>query len=225
MKDIRERKSLEAEILRVSEYEQRRIAQDLHDGLGQQLGGISFLTAVLKKNLAEQGSSETEAAAKISNLLTDAMAQTRNLARGLHPVTQENNGLMSALEELAGRISDLFKVSCRFDCPQPALIESNSVATHLYRITQEAISNAIKHGQAQRVDITLSVVPDRIVLTVSDDGIGFQTPAAPRQGLGLRIMKHRARVIHGTLAVRKRAGRGTDVICSVPGNSGQKLAN
>jgi len=225
MKDISERKRLEAEILQVSEYEQRRIAQDLHDGLGQQLGGISFLSAVLKKNLAECASPETEAAAKISNLLTDAMAQTRNLARGLHPVTVETNGLMSALEDMAGRVTDLFKVTCRFECPEPVLIESNVVATHLYRIAQEAVTNAIKHGQAQKINIALSLLPDQIMLTVSDDGVGFKEAERNRKGLGLRIMNHRASVINGNLTVRKRAGSGTDVICTVSGNSGPKTAD
>lgn len=220
MQDITERKRLEAEILQVSEYEQRRIAEDLHDGLGQQLGGISFLSAVLKKNLTELGSPEAEAAAKISKLLTDAMAQTRNLARGLHPVPPETNGLMSALEDLAVRTTDLFKVSCRFKCLKPVLIENNIVATHLYRIAQEATTNAFKHGRAQRIDIALSSLPDQIILTVSDDGVGFKATEPHRKGLGLRIMNHRASMIGGTVSVQKQRGGGTKVICTVGRNGG-----
>ncbi len=220
MQDISERKRLEAEILQVSEYEQRRIAADLHDGVGQQLGGIAFLSDVLKKNLAEKASSEAETAAKISKLLTVAMAQTRGLARGLHPVAPEANGLMSALEDLAARVTDQFKVSCRFECPRPVLIEDNNVATHLYRIAQEATTNAIKHGRAQRIEIRLSSVPERITLAVSDDGVGIKSGERRQKGMGLRIMNHRASMIGGTVVVQKQRGGGTEVVCTVRMNGG-----
>jgi PAS domain S-box-containing protein len=220
MQDISERKRLEAEILQVSEYEQRRIAADLHDGVGQQLGGISFLSEALKKNLAELASPEAETAAKISRLLTDAMAQTRNLARGLHPVTPENNGLMSALEDLAARVTDLFKVSCHFECQRAVLIEDNTMATHLYRIAQEAITNAIKHGRAQRIEIRLSSAPERITLVVNDDGVGFKSDVRRQKGMGLRIMNHRAAMIGGTVVVQTKRGGGTEAVCTVRINGG-----
>ncbi len=215
MQDISERKRLEAEILQVSEREQRRIAEDLHDGVGQQLGGISCLSDVLKKDLAERASPEAAAAAKISKLLTVAMAQTRSLARGLHPVPLEANGLISALEDLASRITDLFKVACHFECPQPVMIEDNTTANHLYRIAQEAISNAIKHGRAQRITIRLSEISEEICLAVSDDGVGFKAGDRHSKGLGLRIMNHRAGVIGGTVIVQKRHGGGTELVCTV----------
>lgn len=225
MQDISERKRLEAEILQVSEREQRRIAEDLHDGVGQQLGGISCLSDVLKKNLAEQASPEAEAAAKISRLLTVAMAQTRSLARGLHPVAPEANGLMSALEDLATRVSDLFKVSCHFACAQPVLIEDNTMATHLYRIAQEAVNNALKHGKAQQIVIGLSSTPERIILAVNDDGVGFKRSERRSKGLGLRIMNHRAAMIGGNFTVQKKAGGGTTAVCNVPMNSGPTPKN
>ncbi len=215
MQDISERKRLEAEILQVSEHEQRRIAEDLHDGVGQQLGGISCLSEVLKKNLAEQGSPEAEAAAKISRLLTAAMAQTRSLARGLHPVAPETNGLMSALEDLAKRVSDLFQVACHFECPQPVLIEDNNLATHLYRIAQEAVTNAVKHGQARQIKIGLSSAPGKIILAVDDDGVGFKPGQRASKGLGMRIMNHRASMIGGDFSVQKKAGGGTAAVCTV----------
>lgn len=220
MQDISERKRLEAEILQVSEREQRRIAEDLHDGVGQQLGGISCLSDVLKKNLADQASPEAEAAAKISRLLTVTMAQTRSLARGLHPVAPEANGLMSALEDLATRVSDLFKVSCHFACAQPVLIEDNTVATHLYRIAQEAVNNSLKHGKAQQIIIGLSSTSERIILAVNDDGVGFKRSERRSKGLGLRIMNHRASMIGGNFAVQKKAGGGTVAVCNVPTNHG-----
>jgi len=221
MQDISERKRLEAEILQVSEREQRRIAEDLHDGVGQQLGGISCLSEVLKKNLAEQASPEADAAAKISKLLTVAMAQTRSLARGLHPVVPEPSGLMSALEDMATRVTDLFKVSCHFECPQPVLVEDNTIATHLYRIAQEAVTNAIKHGKAQHVKIGLSSTPERITLAVHDDGVGFKFGERHPNGLGLRIMNHRTSMIGGKFVVEKKAGGGTVAVCTVQIYNGQ----
>ncbi len=223
MKDISERKRLEAEILQVSEREQRRIAEDLHDGVGQQLGGISCLCDALKKNLADQASPETVAADKICRLLTVAMNQTRGLARGLHPVAVEADGLMAALDELATRVSDLFKVSCRFACPQPVPIEDNTIATHLYRIAQEAITNAIKHGRAQQIDIQLSSSAERIVLAVSDNGVGLANSNRQPEGMGLRIMNHRAGMIGGQVVVQRKSDGGTHVLCLVRKNSAQTI--
>ena len=205
----------ETEILRASEREQHRISQDLHDGLGQQLAGISCLSDALKKDLAEEGSDQVAAAAKISKLLDDAVALTRSLARGLQPVASEPLGLMSALEELAARVSDLFKVSCACDCPRAVLVKDNAMATHLYRIAQEAVSNAIKHGKARQIKIGLSANSKRLVLTVSDNGVGLKKNAGRRKGLGLRIMKHRAGVMGGTLEVQKNDQGGVEVICTV----------
>jgi PAS domain S-box-containing protein len=214
--DITERKRLEQELLQIAEREQRRIAQDLHDGLGQQLAGISCLSNVLKENLSEAGSSQANAAARVSRLLETVVAQTRSLAQGLHPVEQEVGGLMSALEDMANNISDLFKVSCRFNCPEPVLIEDNAAATHLYRIAQEAVTNALKHGRAQRIGIKLSSTPQRITLSVSDNGLGFKKPLGRQSGLGLRIMNHRADNLGGTLVVRGKSGGGSEVICTIP---------
>jgi PAS domain S-box-containing protein len=205
----------ETEILRASEREQHRISQDLHDGLGQQLAGISCLTDALKKDLADETSPQAPAAAKISRLLDDAVALTRSLARGLQPVTSEPNGLMSALEEMTSQVSDLFKVSCRFDCPQPVLITDNAMATHLFRIAQEAVTNSIKHGRARKIKIGLSATSRRIVLTVGDNGAGLKKSVGRRKGLGLRIMRHRAEMMGGTLEVQRNDEGGADVICTV----------
>jgi PAS domain S-box-containing protein len=222
--DVTERKRLENELLHISEREQRRIAQDLHDGLGQQLSGISLLSNGLKEDLARQASAEAPTAARISQLLDSAVAQTRSLARGLHPVEAEPTGLMSALDDLASRITDLFKVSCRFECRRPVLIESDATATHLYRIAQEAVTNSIKHGRAQKIKIRLSSTAKRIALTISDNGAGLKTSARSRKGLGLRTMNYRASVMGGTLVVKKNRGGGVDVICSVDKMQSRKTA-
>jgi signal transduction histidine kinase len=214
--DITERKRLEAEVLQISEREQRRIAQDLHDGLGQQLAGLWCLSDVLRKDLEAQASSEADKAAKIAQLLNTALTHTRSLARGLHPVEPEPHGLMSALESLATSVSDLFKISCQFECEEPALIEDNTVATHLYRIAQEAINNALKHGRAQHIKVGLSASAERIILTISNDGMRFKKVTGRPTGLGLRTMQYRADMIGGELTIRKKDEGGATVTCTVP---------
>jgi PAS domain S-box-containing protein len=219
IRDISERKRLEAEVLQASEQEQHRIAQDLHDGLGQQLAGISCLSNMLTKDLGKKTSRQATVAARISKLLDTAVAQTRALARGLHPIAPEPNGLMAALEDLAAGAAALFKISCRFVCPQPALLEDYAVATHLYRIAQEAVTNAIKHGRAQQIEILLSSTPERLLLTVRDNGEGvlsLETILRQQKGIGVRIMNYRAGKIGATLAFQRNDSGGTDMICTVP---------
>jgi len=220
--DVTERKRLEAEILRISEREQRRIAQDLHDSLGQQLAGLWCLSDVMRKNLAAHSSPEVPAASKICKLLRAAVAQSRSLARGLYPVSPEPNGLMSALDELATRVTDLFKVSCRFECTETVPLEDNTAGTHLYRIAQEAVANAIKHGRARRIKIVLSSTPAQITLAVRDDGSGFRKTLRPTKGLGMRIMNYRADVVGGTFVVRTKTRNGTELRCTVPRTGGTK---
>ncbi len=218
-RDISLRKRLEEELVRLSEQERQRLAEDLHDGLGQQLAGVACLSNALKKSLAGQASPGAAAAGRISNMLDVAVAQTRNLAHGLYPVVPEPAGLMSALENLAANTADLFKVSCQFECRQPVLIADNDAATHLYRIAQEAVTNAVKHGRAGRIKIALSSNPERIVLGVSNNGVGFSRNGPARDGLGLRIMDYRAERIGGALVFRKRRRGQTEVVCTVPAAS------
>jgi signal transduction histidine kinase len=226
--EMLERKRLEAEVLQATEREQQRIAQDLHDGLGQQLAGISCLCNSLKKDLAKKSSPHTADAAKISMLLDVAVAETRALARGLHPIEHEPNGLMSALESLAGDATQVFKVSCKFECPQPIQVHEFSLATDLFRIAQEALANAVKHGHASRIVISLSSTLGSLVLKVSDNGAGFdpkEHDLRQQKGIGLRIMHYRAAKIGGTLTFQRTPESGIDVICSVPvsGNNGTQI--
>jgi PAS domain S-box-containing protein len=215
MRDISEKKQLQEEILRISEHEQTRIAQDLHDGLGQELVGIFCLSDVLKKNLADQHLPHSKEAARIAKLLHSAVAQTRGLARGLLPVAPEPGGLMAALTELAGNLTNLFKIRCQFDCPEPVLLEDQTVAGHLFRIAQEAATNSVKHGRARQLTIELSSTPEMLTLAVKDDGRGFNTAEDRPKGLGLRIMNHRAGVIGGTLVIRQPNAGGTEVVCTL----------
>jgi PAS domain S-box-containing protein len=214
--DITERKHLEKAILDISAREQRRIGQDLHDGLGQHLTGIAFMAKVHEAKLAEQNRSETEDAAKIVKLVNEAIHKTRELARGLLPVVSDSEGLMSALQMWAAEVEDLFGVSCRFQCETPVLIHDDTVATHLYHIAQEAVSNAIKHGDPRKVIIQLTAEDGRGRLLIKDDGKGIQENPVHTQGMGLHIMNYRAGVIGGVLEARRDTQRGTVVSCTFP---------
>ena len=213
--DITERKRLEKEVLRISEREQERIAQDLHDGLGQQLAGTWFLSDTLRKNLEAQASPQLPTASKLVQLLETALNQTRTLARGLSPVSPQPNGLMAALEELARQTADLFGVKCCLVCPDAVLLNDNNTATHLYRITQEAINNSLKHGRARRIEIGLFARKGGVRLSVLDDGVGFKKAPNEYRGMGLRTMKYRADLIGADFAIRSRGIRGTKVMCDV----------
>jgi PAS domain S-box-containing protein len=218
-RDIGERKRLEAEVLQATEREQRRIAQDLHDGLGQQLAGISCLSGALKRDLERAAPVHAAAAGKISKLLDLAVVGSRNLARGLHPIPPEPNGLVSALEHLASSASDLFHVRCTFDCSLPVMFENYDAATDLYRIAQEAVTNAIKHGQADQIEISLSSVPGRIILVIRNNGLNLDSMAnvmRQQQGMGLRIMHYRAGRIGGSLAFQQRDTGGMELLCTMP---------
>lgn len=210
-----ERKNLERQILEISEREQRRIGQDLHDGLGQHLAGIELMAQALEQQLAGKSRNAATQATNIARHVRDAIRQTRALARGLSPVEMDSRGLMSALHELATNIHNMFRVQCAFRCDKPVLIPENSMATHLFRIAQEAVSNAIKHGKATHIDIALSALPERIILSVHDNGGGIARPNHATGGMGLRIMHYRAAVIGGSLAVQRDPDGGTTVVCSL----------
>ncbi len=212
-RDITERKRLEREILEISNREQRRIGHDLHDGVCQQLAGIAFMTETLADRLQEQSVPESTQAERITRLLNTVIHQTRGVARGLFPVRLEENGLASALEELAANASELFKIECRFVCEDPPAAVDNEVALHLYYIVLEAVANASKHGKAEHVTITLEPAKDRYALSVRDDGAGFTPSRSPQTGMGVRIMHYRARVIGAILTLQSHPGTGTHVAC------------
>jgi len=214
-RDITKRVELEQELLQISEREHRRIAQDLHDDLGQILTATIHLSTALQRRLAGKSLAEAADEARILALLDQALTQTRSLARGLHPVRPEPNGLMAALEELASRTEKLFRHRCRFKCRRPVLIDDNDTATHLYRIAQEAVTNAVKHGQPRQIEIGLAQVAQRIDLSVRDDGVGLRDRRPKSVGMGLRIMQYRAGMIDGSLVVERGAQGGTEVRCSI----------
>ena len=211
-----DRQRLEQEILQISEREQQRIGRDLHDDLGQQLAGLSIMATMLSRSLASRAAPEVAAAAQISELLKKTVAMTRSLARGLHPVAAEPDGLVSALHDLAARMTSMFHVDCRFECAGAVQLQDNTAATHLYRIAQEAVSNGVKHGHAQHVCISLSSDEESLTLAVKDDGCGICAPDPQQQGMGLRIMHYRAGMIGAALVIEKQPGGGTRVACTLP---------
>jgi len=227
IRDISERKHLERTVLEISEREQRRIGQDLHDGLGQHLTGIAFMSKVQEQKLAERNIPEAADAKKIVKLVNDAILKTRELARGLLPVVSDAHGLMSALQLYANEIKDLFGINCRFECEAAVLIHDAAAATHLYHIAQEAVNNAIKHGHSRNILIRLFSGEHEGTLVIRDDGIGIERPLRPHTGVGLHIMNYRAGMIGGNLDVRREQSRGTIVTCRFPvtvreENSGSK---
>jgi len=215
-RDITERRRLEREILEISDRERQRIGQDLHDGLCQSLTGIELMSEVLEQKLARRSREGAAKVGEIASHVREAIRQTRLMAQGLAPVTLESEGLMSGLQELAAKTGKMFGIKCSFVCEAPRLVTDISVATHLFRIAQEAVSNAVKHGEASEVVIRLEIGHENALLLVSDDGLGFPGGAAERQGMGLHIMKYRAGAIGGALSFLPREAGGTEVVCAFP---------
>jgi PAS domain S-box-containing protein len=214
--DITEREQLERALLNISAREQRRIGQDLHDGLGQHLTGIAFMAKVHEEKLAAQKMTDSADAAKIVRLVNEAVHKTRELARGLLPVMSDAQGLMSALQLWAGEVEDIFGVACKFECATAVLIDDNAIATHLYHIAQEAVTNAMKHGSARNILIRLAASAGTGTLVIVDDGSGIPQDRESSQGMGLHIMNYRAAMIGGTLEVRPNGTQGTVVACTFP---------
>src|SRR5262245_14866345 len=214
VRDVTDRRRLEKEILEISSREQIRIGQDLHDGLGQHLTGVTFLSRALENKLAALSLPEAADAAEIGQLVLQALSQTRNLARGVFPVELESSGLVQALIELADTVEKLFKISCCFEGDGSILLHDRHLANHLFRLAQEAINNSVKHGKAKRVIIDLRRSGDKTVLSVRDDGVGFSALGLKTNGLGLRIMHYRAQKIGGALEIQSAQNGGTVVSCS-----------
>lgn len=215
-KEITERERLERELLEVGGRERRRLGYDLHDGLGQHLTGTALAVQVLSEKLARRGAPEAAEAAKAVDLIEDGIALSRKLAKGLQPVEMHAGGLMQALQEFAGATTELFKIPCRFECESPILFADASTADHLYFIAREATGNAIKHGRAQHVIISLDAGDEGSLLTVRDDGIGIPVSIPKNGGMGLTIMAQRAKSIGASFDIRAIPEGGTLVSCCLP---------
>jgi signal transduction histidine kinase len=220
MAEIEGRKQLEREILDISERERRRLGEELHDSLGQHLTGIAFMTKVLERKLAETSPNEVADVVEIAKLVGQATDQARGLARGLHPLDLGAESLMSSLEELARQTKELIGVRCFFRCDEAVKVDDTGVAVHLYRIAQEAVTNAIKHGKAKNIEIALVCNKDISVMTIRNDGLDFPKEFEARStGMGLQIMDHRVDLIGGSLDVHAGDKGGTILTCTFPNHN------
>jgi PAS domain S-box-containing protein len=220
LQDATARRQLEREVLEVSNREQQRIGNDLHDGLGQELTGIALLLRGLENRAEREAPALSPSIEEVALLVNDAIFTTRALARGLSPVTFDRGGLALALEELARRLSAMFHIDVRCEADDSLDRGLESVnALHLYRIAQEAVTNAAQHGHSDKVQIELRCDGDRGLLRVEDNGNGFNPATQQSKGLGLRIMHYRAQMMAGSLRIESARALGTVVSCWFPRGS------
>ena len=211
--------AMEREIANVSHREQQRIAHELHDGLGQELGGVAFQAKLLAAKLAEDGTPLSAEAERMARLLNQSIARTRALSHLLDPVGAESGGLRQALSQLVDRSGEAFAIACTFEAPEELPALGRETALNLYRVAQEAIHNGVEHGGATSVVVQVSCSPEALTLTVTDNGRGFSIDAVEKerhQGMGLRIMRYRMAGLEGRLEIQSAPGRGCKVICNVP---------
>jgi two-component system, NarL family, sensor histidine kinase UhpB len=217
VREVTGQKALEQEILEISNREQRRLGSDLHDGLGQELTGLSLLLKGLEVQLSREANQYLSQTAKISDLLARAIQSTRSLARGLAPVNLERGGLSEALKHLALRCTDMYSMQCTFTIGEQKLPDlEEGAATHLYRIAQEATTNAARYARATTIAIDLRTSGRKLQLSITDNGIGLSAGLAQgRPGMGLKIMEYRARMLGGTVAFEE-PGQGTRIVLAAP---------
>jgi len=227
LRDITRRKELEREVVEIASLEQRRIGQDLHDSVGQELTALNLLAGDLAESLRTNPANGSKLVEQIVQGLQRSRRELRTVMRGLLPVAVDIEGLMAALSDLADRIRQEGKATCTFDCPEPVSVADNLAATHLYLIAQEAVHNAVKHARPRNIRISLES-NHFLELRVQDDGIGMPAeppsplPSPPRGegkgeggGLGLRIMQNRATIIGATLTIQPAEPTGTLVTCAL----------
>lgn len=214
--DITERKRLERDLMERSTIERQKFGRDLHDGLGQLLTGISFIARALQAKLEEQSLPEASDAGKLEEIAEKALMLTHVLAKGLCPVGLDAGGFLTAISDLTMSTETMFGVTCTFKYDKILCNVDRDVPEHVYYIVQEAITNAIKHGKAKNISITVCCADNRLLLTVTDDGVGMPDLLDGSQGMGLLTMKYRASVLGGNLVLQNNEGSGVTLICSLP---------
>lgn len=210
-----EKKQLEQDLLHVIEMEQKRIGQDLHDSLGQQLLAISFLCSVLKKKLAAGTTPDPSEAAHIEDLVGEAKMNVRKLTRGLYAGDLETRGLGACIRTMTEHMQEITAVCCRFEGDDTLMVADRSKSENLFRLAQEALNNAAKHSLATTIVVALSREGSTLTLRVRDDGVGFVPKKAIGKGIGLRSMRYRANVMGGTFELKSHPGKGTEMSCQV----------
>ena len=214
--DISDRKRLEGEILRISDLEREKFGRDLHDILGQTLTGTAFLCRALMQRLPKEPAGLEKHAGQIENLVNQALVQARNLAHGLAYTEVQPSGIRSQLKKLATQVNTVFGAKCKAKSPSRFGLPDRESATHLYWIAQEAVYNTVKHSGSPRVEIRLEKDADDGILTVEDFGKGLPRRLPLTKGIGMRLMKLRARLMGASVKFLNKKGRGFQVICNFP---------
>jgi signal transduction histidine kinase len=215
-------RTLELEVIRAGEREQIRIGQDLHDGVCQNLAAIEFATTCLRKKLETEHLSQADRlsqlgiARQIQESLKETIVEARNLARGIFPVQVETDGLASGLNELMLKLDFSRESTMSFDSSGDVEVQDPTVAVHLYRIAQEAVSNALRHSGATQIDVRLDREGSSVRLAIRDNGCGFLPRADSSEGIGRRTMRYRAQLIRAQFTIRSEPGRGTTIDCLCP---------
>jgi signal transduction histidine kinase len=204
---------MEKALLEIEYRERRHLGYELHDSLGQLIAGISLKTQNLERNLKDNKIPNVEAVAKINLLIGQAKKQVRLLTKGILPIEIDTEDLIPALKSLASDTTELFNVSSVLICDKPFLISNKIAVAQLYRIAQEAVMNAVKHGNPENIEINLSKKSDKVVLSIMDDGKGFQKSTEQTNGIGLQIMNYRANMIDASLDIKSDINKGTSVTC------------
>jgi two-component system, LuxR family, sensor kinase FixL len=215
IRDITEQRRLEQEVLRISEHERHRIGQDLHDGLGQMLTGIGLINRNIARSLREENHPLADEVEEITSLVKEADEYARNLSRGLIPVEFDEHGLTAALERMVKNAERLLNISCTLSVKKDIRFEDASSLINLYRIAQEATSNAVKHGNATKVRITFDANEERMQLIIEDNGTGFSENWDKQKGLGVRIMMFRARLVGANLEIGHSSLGGASIIITL----------
>ena len=216
--DISAYKQIEREIISINEETKRHIGQELHDNLGQHLTGIAFMSEVLSRRLKNLNLPEAREAAKVTAMINEAISKTRDLAHGLYPVEIEEIGLRTMLQQLANNVQSLYKISCEFICEEECEMDDSLAAINLYRISQEAVSNAIRHGKATKVTIAMISKPGLTLLEINDNGCGIYNSHKPdsRSGLGMHTMQYRASMLGASLQILAIPSGGTRILINLP---------
>jgi PAS domain S-box-containing protein len=212
-----ERKRLEREIIEIANREQQRIGSDLHDGLGQDLTGIALMLKSVVAQLRKEGSAAHREVEEVIGLVNNAIESTRTLARGLSPVGSGRDNLAAAIQTLAARVSKRcgVQVDCQLNLEEPSGL-SETAAAHVYRIVQEAVTNALRHSGATKIAVRVKTADGEMHLQVDDNGRGFQMPPDGPGGLGLEIMRYRAQMLGGDLVIESTGSHGASLRCSCP---------
>ncbi len=220
--EIAERERLEREVHQIGVREQRRIGQELHDGLGQELTGLSYLAASLHQRLRDQDQPEAESAEELAQGIPTVLGHLREIVHGMIPLNLDSDDLIPALQQLVNTIEKQTGVNCRLDADPKALPADSDAAVQLYRIAQEAITNAVKHGRPDEIVVSLKPRNGHTEFMVRDNGIGLRVEAIASGGCGLRVMQYRARVIGGRMDVLSADDDGTSLVFTIPSSLSQQ---